>query len=469
MQKKLGQGVVQVITANAFNLFISLLSGFLMPKYLSIPSYAQYKTFFLYISYVGVCHLGYIDGVYLKYGGKEMSSINKREFSDIQVSLVFFQIGVSVLGCLIGVACSDIFLFLAALCILPVNLQMFYKLIFQATGEFLLYRRIINTQALLVFVFNMILLLLFRIDNAAVFCGGYLFVNVVVCIFYMFRMRNTYTYVRVDNNYMLENVRRYISDGYILMIGNFLAIWIVSIDRWFVKFMCSEADFAYYSFAVSILKFLNAFMGAFSITLYNDFCSNNEPDYVKKIRKTIIFMGALAISCAFIFRIIIELFLNQYIASEPVIILLTAAQLLVIIINAIFLNLYKAFKQQKKYLRIIVEVSCIAVILNILFAELFGRAIKSFACATVVTMVIWLIRCQWDLKKYRLGPNEAIYMVVVISAFILFGRMSVFLGLILYLLLVVVATVVLYGGETVIECAKMLIPLWKDKKHNMDE
>ena len=50
-------------------------NGFFLPKYLSVESYADYKIFILYISYVGILHLGYVDGVYIKYGGKAIDAI----------------------------------------------------------------------------------------------------------------------------------------------------------------------------------------------------------------------------------------------------------------------------------------------------------------------------------------------------------------------------------------------------------
>ena len=51
---KLSKGIIQVIIANIINLIISIGNGFFLPKYLSVESYADYKIFILYISYVGI-------------------------------------------------------------------------------------------------------------------------------------------------------------------------------------------------------------------------------------------------------------------------------------------------------------------------------------------------------------------------------------------------------------------------------
>ena len=69
MDKELKRGIYLIFIANMINVIFSLLANFLLPKYLSVESYAAIKTFQLYVSYVGLFHLGYIDGMYLKYGG----------------------------------------------------------------------------------------------------------------------------------------------------------------------------------------------------------------------------------------------------------------------------------------------------------------------------------------------------------------------------------------------------------------
>ena len=53
MDKKLQKGILAVLIANMVNVFFSLATNFLMPKYLSIESYAGIKEFQLYVSYVG--------------------------------------------------------------------------------------------------------------------------------------------------------------------------------------------------------------------------------------------------------------------------------------------------------------------------------------------------------------------------------------------------------------------------------
>lgn len=73
------KNIIIVMLANIVCLLINLITNFVLPQYLPIESYAEIKTYVLYISYAGFLSLGYNDGMYLKYGGKvlkDISSIN---------------------------------------------------------------------------------------------------------------------------------------------------------------------------------------------------------------------------------------------------------------------------------------------------------------------------------------------------------------------------------------------------------
>lgn len=56
-----------------------MVTSFFLPRYLSIESYGYYKVFQLYVNYLGIAHLGFVDGIYLKYGGREIRDIDADE------------------------------------------------------------------------------------------------------------------------------------------------------------------------------------------------------------------------------------------------------------------------------------------------------------------------------------------------------------------------------------------------------
>lgn len=68
-------------SANSLSMLASVLLSFVLPKFVSIVDYGYWQFFILYSGYVGFLHLGFCDGLYLRYGGKKNDSINFHELS----------------------------------------------------------------------------------------------------------------------------------------------------------------------------------------------------------------------------------------------------------------------------------------------------------------------------------------------------------------------------------------------------
>lgn len=83
--------------ANMLSIFVSALVVLLVPKLLgSVVSYGYFQLFMFYASYVGFMHLGWNDGIYLRYGGYNYDDLDKKLFSTQFYLLVAFQIVIAI-------------------------------------------------------------------------------------------------------------------------------------------------------------------------------------------------------------------------------------------------------------------------------------------------------------------------------------------------------------------------------------
>lgn len=443
---KLRKGIISVICANIVNLFISIGNGFLLPKYLSIDTYACLKIFLLYISYIGVLHFGYVDGIYIKYGGKTRNEIDSYEIKRDKKTFVIFQLAVAFLALLISVISKNIYLFLFSINILPANMVTFHKFIYQAIGEFNSYSHITNIIPISCFILNFILLLVIKSDKLLYYEIIPIIVNFLVWFYYEYKSNWELFDREIDINFFLR-IKKNISLGVIIMFGNFMGIWIANIDRWFVKFYCNIEDFAFYSFAVTMLKLLNVIVTAFSITLYNYFCSSHNVDNVIKMRKFVLVIAAALLVIFFPLNFVILIYLPKYREAILIIKWLFASQFIMVEVNAVYMNLYKALNQQRKYLIQMMIVLSIAVITNILFGIISDYEIISFAEATFLTSLIWLILCQIGLQKYNLSINEWIYLILVVVIYFSLGQFNILAGMFLYAILFILITFVFFRKE----------------------
>lgn len=444
---RLSKGFSQVIIANILNLIISIGNGFLLPKYLSVESYANLKIFLLYMSYVGVLHFGYIDGIYIKYGGKSINEIDIKELGLEKKALIYFQVFISIFFIVIAGFLLDSNLLLAALCVLPYNMIAFYQYVYQATGEFKEYRYIISLRSILLFVGNLFFLFILKTDNVFFYIQVQIIVAFGVWFYYekKNKIKNLWNFISLEKIY--TRVRENIYIGIIVMLGNFMGIWITSIDRWFVKFLCSVAEFAHYSFAVTMLRLINVVINAFSVTSYNFFCREPLDEEIHRFRRLVLIIGAAIIAITFPLKFIIYLCLKKYIDAFPVIVILFAAQFILIEVNAVYMNLYKALNSQKKYLTQMVIVTMIAFISNAIIGYLYDSHIIAYAVATFLTAIVWLVLCQRDLTKYKMSNNEWIYILLTMIGYFICNYFSAWGGGSIYVCWILLETIFLFPRD----------------------
>ena len=225
-----------------------------------------------------------------------------------------------------------------------------------------------------------------------------------------------------------------------------MGVWITSIDRWFVKVLYSVADFAYYSFAVTMLRLINVVITAFSVTLYNFFCRKAKSEEIALLRKIVLAVGAVIIAIVFPLEFVIQTYLERYIYAIPIIKALFMAQFVLIEVNAVYLNLYKALNLQKKYLIRMIIITVIAFFLNGVIGY-FWNDIIAYALATLLTAFIWLILCQIDLPEHKMAYTEWLYILLTISGCFISGYFNVWIGVIIYMGWVIIETILLFPKD----------------------
>lgn len=425
------KGLARILVANMIYLVINILNNLLLPKFLSIDTYASIKTYNLYIGYAGFLSLGYADGMYLKYGGKDYKSIDNTDLNNTLKSYIIVELAVSILILLIGIALHDfIFQFFAVGSFL-INIIGYYKNFYQATGEYGLYGKALNYQTVMMFALNSILLFLFHNDESSIYIAIQVFSAAAVAAYLTIDIGKK-THLFKTGRVLGEEIKENIKSGFSLMLGNFSSSIFTSLDRWFVKLLMSGTDFAYYSFAVSLENIINVFITPITISLYNTFCKERNNEKILRIKKLTLMWGFVVIAAVFPVRWIVIHFLTNYTSSLTVISYLFAAQAFYAVIKGIHVNLYKADHKQKKYFVLMILMIVIAVLLNGIFYYMFKTA-DSFALATLATAGIWFIYCEIENKDIRLGLKHYVAIIVLLLIYFLTTTIEqVFWGFILY-------------------------------------
>ena len=458
------KGIVYVCIANFINIFISLFTGFLLPKFLSVDTYANIKLFQMYVTYIGILHFGFSDGMYIKYGGKDLDILNKDELNDEFNTFKLFQMMVSIICILVSIILKNTILFFCFLVILPINIGNYIRNLYQATGRFDRYSKYMNINTIMIFIINITILFILRSDNYYI----YIIFYCVAYFLYGFIVNRELKQVlgkktkSIDFKYMFDNIK----NGFLLMIGNFANVIFTTIDRLFVKYIMDNVKFAYYSFAVSIENLLNTFILPISTVMYNYLCKHNSEEEVIKIKKIIMIFAAFLMVLAYPSIFVIRTFIVTYLESINVLILLFGAQYVSIMIKTIHINIYKANKKQNLYFVIMFIIILLSILLNIMF-YILDKTIVSFALATLVTNLIWFIINEICLKKYKLNNLDYLFFVLQLICFICFTLIfNCIIGCFIYIL-VTIFNVVFFERKEFIYLIKECIKFIKEKRRKM--
>ena len=413
------KGIVYVFIANVVNLIISLFTAFILPKILSVDTYANIKLFTLYITYLGILHLGYSDGMYLRVGGKTIDTIDSKAaktefdtFKIFQIVMCFLMMGASLIV-------GNQILLLCSLVVLPVGVSNYVRNLYVAVGEFKKYSRYTNIHTIMTFIVNLILLLIIKTDNYLFYIIAYVVVYFLYWVFIECELRKILgkpkRKIKFEKNYLKENI----GSGIFLMTGNFCNVIFTSIDRLFVK---------------------------------NHFCKQKSKERVVRVKRYSLLLAAAIVVFAFPAKFVIELWLNKYLDSVSVLFFLVSAQYVAIMVKTVHVNLYKSNKQQKKYFKIMLCVIGVSVLLNTIGYLLFKNMI-AIAVATLITNFIWFIIGEIDLRKYALNLKDYIYFIINLAAFLFCGlRFGAIAGIIVYLIIVLLNSLI-FEFET---CKKLM-------------
>lgn len=436
--------LLKVFSSNLFFVVVGLVTGLVLPKYISKPDYAVFQTYFLYASYIGVVHFGFVDGVYIKYGGKSMGEICRKNLVSEFMFLLFFQVIVAI--CLVlfaGFSHSSILL-LIGLSILPINMLNFYKFFFQSISRFGTYAKINAVQPFI----NMTLMLLcifgFKVSNPHIYIGNYILSMWVVFIaVFIFSFRSLFAKMHSDifRKEHLETMRV----GLFILLGNLSMMLVYSLGRWFVKIFMTDTDFADYAWSDGMMNKLFLMITAVAMTFYPMLVKKIDDHALhQKLKTYLVILGAFSISSYFLLELLVQFYLTKYVDALPVIQSLLLGLPAITVINALFVNLFKARKQEKKYVQNVGLVLLISLVFN--SCALYFRTPLATAIASLLAFYCWYFFNEWYFSLFKW--IDFLYIVLVFVLYVFLVQLSLpLIAMPVYLLVLSVLSFALYKKE----------------------
>lgn len=452
------KNAVNMILSNMLTLFISFLSAFITPIILGHDQYGYYKIFTLYITYVPLFHMGFIDGVLIKYAGKDFKDISVEKFRSYTKFFFCFESTLSLSMILVSL-------------ILPMNL--YYKEIFIAVSIYSLLLNMLTyfqffskcimrfselaattrlqsyiTFAYLVFAYIVYKFYIYKI-NVMYYLISMCLTVLIVLAWYCFNYKTIIFGKKNSINSEKYEILDLFKTGFAVMFSYQVIMFMINSDNQFISTFFSVSDYSVYAFSYSLAFILVTVFGAITAIIL---------PYMKKAGEKFIkerYNFNLSIICLLIFIIMISYYPITFIVNKYLVSYTESTRYLSIvfpgvgitcIIQSYFFNNYILFKK--------IKVFCIISLINLCF-DYFIYYISYFlfhdmfviAFLSIPLLLTWYLSLELYTKsflKVKIVKNLT-YVALMSFLFIFINNLlDFYIGMLVYIMIYIIIAIIFY-------------------------
>lgn len=288
------------LLSNGITLLVSILTILIFPKLIGVKEYGFWQLYLFYVNLIGFFHLGWVDGIYLRNGGKAYLELDKKYLFNQFISLSVLQIIFSIFiwGYALINADDKLFVFIfIGFSLIFTNTRYFFIYILQATNNIKESSKIIISDRVLYVFIILILLVLEERDYRLLILADCIgrFISLVYSIIKCKDISlNNISQFKMDFLACWENIRV----GGVLMISSIANMLILGIFRFFIDEKWGIEIFGKVSLILSISNFLMVFVSALGVVFF-PLLKRTETDRYPEIYRnfrlllTVIMLGSL--------------------------------------------------------------------------------------------------------------------------------------------------------------------------------
>ena len=267
---KLFKNFSYTIFSNLSNTLISVLVIFIIPKVINQTDYGMFQIFLFYFSYAGLLQLGWLDGIYLRYGGIYYKDINKNIFKGQFGLYSLFQLVIATGIIIYSLVCIKgnfrNLAILIAIGVFSTNVKGFFQFVLQLTNRITSFA-ISNVITSVAYGLLVIVVLIIGIRNYTYFIWANIIGQIVAFIYGAYLCKDILL-KKVKPEYSFDEVKENISSGIKISFASISGMLILGIVRLGVQKEWSVVTFGKVSLVLSICNLLMLFINAASLVLF---------------------------------------------------------------------------------------------------------------------------------------------------------------------------------------------------------
>lgn len=401
MNKLFYKNLQYAFMAQFISVFFSLIMYLIVPKIIGITNYAYWQLFIFYSNYAGFFHLGLVDGIYLKIGGKEYNELNFKSLGSqlkimslIQIiSAVIFMIIINF----INIEIDRKFIFLSTLIYIIIYcIENYLGFILQAVNKTKKYSIAVIIEKTIC-LFSIFILLILKVDNYKYYVLTYVVSKILNILWLSINCKEIINSSFAGIRETFRDIKSNILVGIILMFSGIAGSLIVGNGRVVIDNLWGIETFGRISFSISILNMILLFIKQISMVLFPTLRQAKE-EKQKQIYINVRDILYIILPVIFIFYIPGKMILANWLPQYADSLKYLAITLPICIYDAkiqILGNTY--FKVLRKEKRLLI-INCIAMITSLILSILFGYIFKNINLILVGIVISIIIRSVYSEK-----------------------------------------------------------------------
>lgn len=449
---KVLKDVFRVAFSNIVGFGTSFLINFMLPAILTVADYGHYQQYIFFISFTYLFNMGFNDGIYIKYGGKDQEDLDGEEVQQEHNFLLVFQLLMFVAMMAVAIWQRNMIFALFSVATLLDTINNYHANFLQATGRF----KVFSNGNVLKSIFNIIILLIaifiFQTDNYYI----YILINISAYLFLtLFFERHYIQQHGWSKTFDPRGKLKIFQVGFLILVSNMSLTFVGNIGRWVANTRYAIEDYAQYAFQNSLLNVILLIVNAVGMVFYNVISRRSDQDLLNTIKQACVFLGIASGLAFFIFKQIILVFFEAYIPSINLLSITFIAIPYLMLSKILIGNLYKTQVPEQIYFRDSIIYLVLSVILVVGTDTIFNN-LQMVAIATTLCYILWF--AYTTTIKFDYLRNSFKEILILVSHWLVFyltanvmGTWTGFGAYALYL-----GVVLIFSRKDIVDMMKML-------------
>jgi O-antigen/teichoic acid export membrane protein len=396
--------IFMIVISNVIRLATGIAVSLLIPKILSVNNYGYYKIFILYLTYCGLFHFGFIDGIYLKYGGESYDRLDKVMFRSYFKYLFILVSILSFLFIALAFSIKDnnskIIVILLSINLISVHITGYFQMISQITSRF----KELSNRIIIIAIGNLVLTIsgvLLKIDNYIIYILLIIILNYTISIWYIFTYKDIVFGEKIPIYRISKAIKIFMINGVPLLLANLATSFLLVVDKQIVQVFFTVEKFAIYAFSYSMLSIVTLMISSVGVVLYPILMKSNIENIgynhtrLNRIVISIVFLGLFIY---FPLQYFIPFFLTKYLDSLLVFRITLPGIIFSSSIVTVKHNFFKITNKNDYFFFISLSIIFLSIGLNFIAYYIYGT-IESIAISSIIGLSIWYILTEIYMIK----------------------------------------------------------------------